>query len=245
MTRTPERPPTRRDANDAFARARDETVRYHEEFYASAAVGEAGTWLAEPHQLMVDALERLPHRRMVTAYDLGAGIGRHTLPMLSRLPTGSEVYAVDLLQSALDRISSVAVPEGGTTLHTVQCDLADFSFPTPADFVIAFSAIEHLPGERAIRVLLERIRAALNPEGVVAVGIIADRFEVREDGTSRGALLESGLSAATAGHLLEDVFDAFRVDYLRSTLAEVDEERDGEPYTLRSTLVTFLATKHQ
>ncbi|MFC6707043.1 class I SAM-dependent methyltransferase [Flexivirga alba] len=245
MTGTTEGRPTRQAADSAFARARHETVRYHEEFYASAAVGQPGTWMEEPDQLMVDALERLPQRGTVTAYDLGAGIGRHTLPMLSRLPAGSEVYAVDLLQSALDRISSATVPQDGTTLHTVQSDLADFTFQTAADLIIVFSAIEHLPDEGAIRVLLERIRAALNPGGVVAAGIIADRFEVREDGTPRAALLESGLSAATAADLLADVFGAFSVDYLRSNLAEVDEERDGERYTLRSTLVTFLAKKHQ
>jgi hypothetical protein len=38
-----------------FERARHETVRYHEELYSSAGLGDAGTWLAKPHRLLLDA----------------------------------------------------------------------------------------------------------------------------------------------------------------------------------------------
>ena len=86
-----------------FERARRETVRYHEELYSSAGLGQAGTWLARPHSLLLDALAHVPSGRPVIAYDLGAGIGRHTIPMMQQLPVGSEVYAVDLLASALHR----------------------------------------------------------------------------------------------------------------------------------------------
>jgi len=39
---------------------------------------------------MADALEFVPSGRPVTAYDLGAGIGRHTIPLLRELPVGSD-----------------------------------------------------------------------------------------------------------------------------------------------------------
>ena len=72
----------------------------------------------------------------------------------------------------------------GTVLHTQQADLDSFDFEMPADLVLAFSVIEHLPDADAIRDL--------------------------------------------------DVI------YQRRRPAEVDEERDGESYTLSSTLVTSL-----
>ena len=56
-----------------FERARRETVRYHEELYASATLGQAGTWLAKPHRLMADALVAAAmqrcHAEMVQAAD--------------------------------------------------------------------------------------------------------------------------------------------------------------------------------
>ena len=226
-----------------FERARRETIRYHERLYASAALGQAGTWLARPHRLMTDALGLVCSARPVVAYDLGAGIGRHTIPLLRELPPGSDVFAVDLLPSALRSLENAVPPGTRARLHTRAADLDDFEFEAPADLVLAFSAVEHLPGLEAVRSLLRRVRAAVKPGGVVAIGIIADRVEVDDRGDRRPALLESAMSAADAAGLLSDVFSDYDVAYQRSSPAQVREERGDDAYTLTSTLVTWLATR--
>lgn len=226
-----------------FERARHETLRYHEELYSSAGLGQAGTWLARPHRLLFDALARVPSGRPVTAYDLGAGIGRHTIPLMQQLPFGSEVYAVDLLPSALRSLRCSVTPGISAVLHTRHADLDDFVFETPADLVLAFSAVEHLPTLEAIRSLLERVRAAVSPGGVVAIGIVADRIEIDSKGNRRPALLESAVSTAAAIELLSGAFGAFDVVYQKARPANVQEEREGESYTLTSTLLTWLATR--
>ncbi len=226
-----------------FERARRETVRYHEELYASATLGQAGTWLAEPHRLLADALELVSSGKPVVAYDLGAGIGRHTIPLLRELSAGSDVFAVDLLPSAL-RLLENAVPPGiRTHLHARAADLEGFEFEAPADLVLAFSAIEHLGDLTAVRSLLGRVRAATKPGGVVAIGIFADRVEVDDHGQRRPALLESAMSAAEAIGLLSGVFSDFDVAYQRSGPARVREQRGEDTYTLTSTLITWLATR--
>jgi trans-aconitate methyltransferase len=224
----------------AFDRARRETVRYHEGLYSSAAVGQAGTWLARPHRLLLDALAELRSERPVIAYDLGSGPGRHTIPMLEQLPGGSQVYAVDLLPSALRSLRDMTRPGLSTVLHTRQADLGDFAFETPAHLVLAFSAIEHLPDQKAIRRLLDRISAAVTPPGVVAIGIVADRFEIDANGNQRPALIESPLSSTQATGLLSAAFQDFEVIYQKTCPASVREDRDGETYTLASTLITWL-----
>lgn len=223
-----------------FEQARQETVRYHEELYAATDLGESGTWLAKPDPLLSTALDLVPDDRPTVAYDLGSGIGRHTVPMLRRLPPGSQVYAVDLLPSALEQLAD-AVPAGiSTVVHTRATDLHDFNFAEPADLVFAFSAIEHLPRPGAVRDLLSRIRGAMRPGGVVALGIIADRVEIRSDGSRRPALLESDLSIDTSREMLADVFADFTVADVQLRPAEVEEERDGEHYTLASTLFDWV-----
>lgn len=226
-----------------FERARRETIRYHEELYGTTGRGQPDGWLKKPHPLIFDALRLLSPRHPVTAYDLGAGIGRHTVPMMRLLPPGSHVHAVDLLASALSRLEATAPQVDSTVLHTRQADLEDFVFPTSADLCFAFSAIEHLRDEVAVRAVLRRIATATRAGGVVALGIVADRFEVHRDGCRRPALLESGLSVATTCRLLAEVFDDFVVDRLVTGPAAVDEHRDGVPYTLSSTLVTWLARR--
>jgi tellurite methyltransferase len=226
-----------------FERARHETVRYHEELYSSTGVGQAGTWLARPHRLLLDALAHVPSGRPVIAYDLGAGIGRHTIPMMRQLPADSEVYAVDLLPSALQTLRRSVPPGISPVLHTRHADLDDFVFETPADLVLAFSAIEHLPNLEAIRGLLERVHAAVRPSGLVAIGIVADRIEIDSKGNHRPALLESAISTAAATELLSSAFRAFHVVYQKARPADVREDRDGESYTLASTLLTWLAKR--
>lgn len=226
-----------------FERARRETVRYHEELYSTTVLGQPGTWLAGPHRLLRDALAYVPSSRPVIAYDLGAGVGRHTIPMMQQLAAGSEVYAVDLLPSALDLLQRSIPPGLRTVLHVRQADLDHFVFETAADLVLAFSAIEHLPGTGAIRGALERIRATVRPGGVVAIGIVADRFEIDSSGRQRPALLESAISAAAAARLLSSAFSDFDVVYRNARSADVREDRKGERYTLTSTLLTWLATR--
>ena len=226
-----------------FERARRETVRYHEELYASAALGQAGTWLAEPNRLMADALELVAPGEPVVAYDLGAGIGRHTIPLLRALPAGSDVFAVDLLPSALHSLENAVPPGIRTHLKARPADLDGFEFEAPADLILAFSAIEHLRDLTAVRSLLGRVRAATKPGGVVAIGIFADRVEVDDHGGRRPALLESAISTAEATGLLSGVFSDFDVTYQRFTPAQVREQRGEDTYTLTSTLVTWLATR--
>jgi SAM-dependent methyltransferase len=226
-----------------FERARRETVRYHEELYASASLGQAGTWLAKPHRLLADALERVPSGKPVVAYDLGAGIGRHTIPLLEELPAGSDVFAVDLLPSALRSLESAVPPGIRTRLRTRPADLDGFAFEAPADLILAFSAIEHLRDLDAVRALLHRVRAATRPGGVVAIGVVADRAEADDHGRRRPALLESAMSAAEATGLLSGVFGDFDVAYQRCRPAQVREQRGEDAYTLTSTLVTWLAAR--
>lgn len=225
-----------------FDRARRETVRYHEELYAAAELGQPGTWLARPHRLLADALALLAADRPVVAYDLGAGIGRHTIPLLEELPAGSTVVAVDLLESALEHLRDAVPPGVGATLRTRAVDLSAFEFESAADLVFAFSAVEHLPDLAAVRRLLERARAALTPGGVLALGFVVDRFEVDADGERRPAMLESAMSSDEALELLSGVFPDATVADQRSDPSEVREQRDGESYTLTSTLLTWLAT---
>lgn len=226
-----------------FGRARRETVRYHEELYASATLGQAGTWLAKPHRLMADALKLVSSGKPVVAYDLGAGIGRHTIPLLRELPAGSEVFAVDLLPSALHKLENAVPPGIRTHLQTRPADLDGFEFEAPADLILAFSAIEHLRDLKAVRSLLDRVRAATRPGGVVAVGIVADRVEIDDHGRRRPALLESAMSTPEATGLLSDVFSDFDVTCQRFSPAQVREERGEDTYTLTSTLITWLAAR--
>lgn len=154
----------------AFERARQETIRYHEELYAQADLGVEGTWLAKPHRLVFDAF-------------------------------------------------------------TLKLEFVD-----DVDLVFAFSSVEHLADAGQIRQLFRRMRSALVPGGVVALGIVADRYEVDTSGSRRPALLESGISVTEVNDLLSDSFAGFEVIGRDARRAAVREQRDGEEYLMSLTL---------
>ena len=77
---------------------------------------------------MADALELVSSDKPAVAYDLGAGIGRHTIPLLRELPAGSDVFAVDLLPSALRSLENAVPPGIRAHLHTRPADLDGFEF---------------------------------------------------------------------------------------------------------------------
>jgi SAM-dependent methyltransferase len=226
-----------------FDEAREETIRYHDELYAGASLGEEGTWLAQPDPLIFEALECVPRDRPAIAYDLGAGIGRHTVVMLEQLPEGSEVYAVDLLESAVEQLKQLDPIAGATRLHVRRQDLADVELAGGADLVFAFSAVEHLPDLESIRRLLDSIRCALHPGGVVALGIIVDRVEIADEGRLRPALLESDLTTADVDGLLAESFADLETVSRRDRPARVEEERDGETYTLAATQISWIGRR--
>lgn len=226
-----------------FERARQETVRYHEELYATASLGSTGTWLANPHRLLFDALALLPAHRPVVVYDLGAGIGRHTVPMMRTLPDGSVIHAVDLLATAVARLDELAREAESVTVHAQQADLAEFEFADDADLVFAFSAVKHLADTGQIGRLLAKIDAAMKPRGIVALGVVADRYEIDTAGNRRPALLESGVTVAEVDEQLTASFGGYDVISRDERTATVAESRDGEEYTLASTLVTWIARR--
>jgi tellurite methyltransferase len=227
------------DQTDA---ARRETIRYHQELYRSTPLGLAGTWLAGPHRLVTDAIA-MTHDP-VHAYDLGAGVGRHTIPLARDLPPGSQVTAVELLPSALDHLRRNAAESGvAERIDTVIADLEDYEFPAAdAGLIVAFSSIEHVTSMAALTRLLQRCRHATTPGGVNALGVFAERKEVHDAGV-RQALIELPLTRAQTRTLLGQTYIGWDVLLDEYKPTRVWETREGEPYQLQADLVSFVALK--
>ena len=181
--------------------------------------------------------------RPVHAYDLGAGVGRHTLPIAAGLPTGSRVTAVDLIPGALASLIENAAAAGlSDRVQTVNADLESWAFPADdAGLIIAFSALEHVSSLDAFCAVLERCRAATIPGGVNVIGIVADREEVSSSGARRAALIELPLSGEQALSALRRCFTGLAIHVDETIPVNVTEERNGAQHELRSTLIKFIA----
>lgn len=230
---------------DRFKTARAETVRYHEELYASSSLGSPGSWLANPHPSVIDAIGRVEDEAAVQAFDLGSGVGRHAIPMARLLPAGSIVTAVDLLPSAIRRLRDNCSRAGvAASVVPVVADIEEFEFGVArASLIVGFSSIEHVSSPEAMRALLERCRDATRSRGVVMFGVLADRVEVAADGTTTDGFVETRLSSDEAGRCLEGVFDDWQVIRHEVHPSAATEQRDGVEHELRGSLVLFTARR--
>ena len=232
--------------DSAFAQGRAETLRYHEDLYESTPLGAADSWLLEPDQLVLKALTLCGGANPIQAFDLGAGVGRHTIPMAQGLAAGSKVIAVDVIPSAIAHLKANCAAAGVLDMVTpVVGDLEKFTFDTSMalGLIVGFSAVEHVSSITAMRGLLCRCAAATAPGGLIALGIFADRIEELADGTIRPALVEFELDSTTVHSLLDEVFSSWIVEYAHTGAEHVPEERDGIPYKLESTLTQFIGRR--
>jgi tellurite methyltransferase len=228
-----------------FGTGRRETVRYHEELYSSTPLGTSGTWLARPHSLVLAAIDLARGVGPAIAYDLGAGVGRHTIPMAEGLPAGSRLVAVDLLPAAIALLEANCAAAGIADLvTTVVQDLETYEFEdAAAGLIVGFSALEHLSSPSAMSALLSRCAAATTGGGVVAIGVVADRTELLSDGSTRRAEVEFELSAEQALEILDEVFAGWAVERRNVRRGSVTERRGSMEYVLQSTLVQFIGRR--
>lgn len=232
--------------DSVFAEGRAETLRYHEDLYASTPLGAADSWLLEPDQLVLKAIELSRGANPILAFDLGAGVGRHTIPMAQGLAAGSKVIAVDVIPSAIAHLKTNCAAAGVSDMVTpVVRDLEKFTFDTSmvAGLIVGFSAVEHVSSISAMRALLCRCAAATAPGGLVALGIFADRIEELADGTIRPALVEFELDSTTVHTMLDEAFSSWIIEYTHTGAEHVPEKREGIPYKLESTLIQFIGRK--
>lgn len=224
---------------------RTETLRYHTEFYRANELFDDGTWLSKPESYVLDAARRLPADRPLAVLDLGAGVGRNTIPVARMLPEGSRVTAVDMLDTAVERLRANCRSYGvADIVHSETSEIEKFKIdPDAYDFVFSVSALEHVISLPRMEETLCRIMAGTRVGGLNCFMINTDAREITSDGAVRDALIEFHLSFQQAHELLNDCYVAWEIIDQSKRAWRVPESRGGEAFTLASTCLQFLARK--
>lgn len=219
---------------------RAETLRYHAELYAS---DEQPPWLLRPARYILNAAARLSDRPALRALDLGAGIGRHAIPIAS-IPN-HHVHAVDLLTTGLQKLAANAVDAqlpGSVSVETADVESYDFG-QASWDLIVSCSCVEHVSNLNALKGVLGRIAAGTRENGVVVFMIATDVEEHTATG-ARPSLREFALSQGDAEAALQANFGiGWRVLDESTKVWEADEMRDKESYRVRCTCVQFTAQR--
>lgn len=225
--------------------ARTETERYHNELYANHELFEPGTWLHKPASFVMKAVANLPAETPAQVLDLGAGVGRHAIPIAQTLPEGSKVTAVDLLPIAIDKLRENARSSG--VMNRIDARVADIEnyriAPNSFDLIIGCSVLEHVQSIKAFEAILHRIQQGTAPGGLNCLVIGAERKEIGPSGDTENALVEVPLTAEYVLRVLKGLYSNWVTIEQSNSVVEVAETRNGVEYTLSSRCVRIIAQR--
>jgi SAM-dependent methyltransferase len=99
--------------------------------------------------------------------EVGAGRGRYTVHIASRIGPSGILYANDIVQAYLHAIERRCAEHGLTNVRTVLGGLTDPKFPSAALDIVIMVNVVHCLDEPVV--LLRNIKKSLKPDGLIAI----------------------------------------------------------------------------
>lgn len=229
----------------ALARARRRERDYHVRYYRDHNLGDTGTWLARPAQYALDAVSHVRANRP-NILDLGCGVGRHALPIVSKLALESKVVGVDIVPEALEIFQSNANRVG--VANRISCEIADvakYDYGVDQfDLVLSVSCIEHVSSLHALSRVLSKIQQSTRCGGVncFMISTDIDWYDEKND-EHITPIIEFPLGSVELIPLLEQMYSSWMIADLSTKRWRVSDVVDGRAITSSSVCVQFTAIR--
>lgn len=230
---------------NSIQQARQREQVYHDKLYTSHQLGEPGTWLHRPAQYATKSFDLIPKRPHIRALDLGAGIGRHTLPLANYLGNTGHIDALDLLDSAIDKLRANAKQiEAKDRITTIVTDIETYPLKHTYDYVLSVSCIEHISSKPRLIDYIKILQGATNPDGVHCFMIITDNVWVNTvTDQTLTPILEQNLNSKETIAMLKELYAQWHIHDISTKAWQVTEEDNGDSVLFKSTCVQFTASK--
>jgi ubiquinone/menaquinone biosynthesis C-methylase UbiE len=115
---------------------------------------------------IVENLDLAPGMRVL---DIGAGVGRLSIPVATRVSPQGEVVALDIQQEMLEILQKRAAEAGVTNIRTVRASAGEGALEEHTfDRALLVAVLGEIPANRRLPALQE-IREALKPDGILYV----------------------------------------------------------------------------
>lgn len=186
--------------------ARAQTLKYHQEYYASNQLFQKGSWLEKPDKDVQRIIDTLCDGSSKTVLDLGSGVGRNAIALAK---AGFTLTCVDNLALAVELLNRYAAEHKVADRVVAEVyELDAYQVPENTfDVLLAVSVLEHASSREQVRRIIEQLSRGARYGGIALVTISTDRkvFEV-DSGKSVKTLVETRLSADEATALLKESF---------------------------------------
>ena len=144
----------------------------------------------KPNRLVEKFASRLPAG--IKALDIACGEGRNALYLAG---LGFQVFAFDISESGIDKLSAVAI-ERRLEIDSSVCDMRTYEFPRKFDLIVCQGCL-HLIECEEWKILIKRMKENTTKSGLHIVGVFTDTVPEPEDqrGLMVGLFKEGELAA--------------------------------------------------
>lgn len=228
-------------------RIRNEEKRYHDACYVEHKLFEPGSWLHKPVTTVLEVLEQFKEYKVLNVLDIGAGIGRNSIPIAHTLiGRAGKVVCVDLLESAIAGLLENSKKFGVESFIDVRLsDIEHFEIaPSEYDFIVAVSALEHVSSETILARKLGEMVRGTKAGGIhcIIIGSNIQETMLHAD-VKLDPMFEVNISTESMLALLDEKYAGWDVQrrYVKPLAYDID--RNGEPVKLTTDCITFVARK--
>jgi cyclopropane fatty-acyl-phospholipid synthase-like methyltransferase len=210
-------------------------------------LGEAGTWLEKPNSSVLDVGRLLLSRANVRALDLGAGVGRNSIPFVKLFDTSKVMCdCVEILPEAVEILRTNAASAGvANQINPICSNAADYQIASGVyDMIMAMSVLEHAYTVATIDDGMQRIQEGTNANGFNCLSIATDLRETDgETGQPLEPLIQANLSEAACRTLLSTRYAHWDIQRLDFSNFKDAFMRDGKRIEWTATYCLFVAQK--
>lgn len=117
-----------------------------------------------------ETVKQLNIQRYMKVADFGCGAGYFTLPIAKKLAHESRVYAVDILETALESVRSRAKLQGFFNIETIRCNLEEFKSTGLSDDSIDFVLLSNVLFQSVKKIdIIKEAKRILKQGGEMAI----------------------------------------------------------------------------
>lgn len=221
---------------------------YHDYLYEKYKLFEKGSWLNKPVKTVMEQLSNFEGKDDLRVLDLGAGVGRNSIPIAQTMKSG-EVVCVDLLDSAIEKLVQYSKQFGvDSIIRPIKSDLCAYPIePNRFDLIIAVSSLEHLATEVDLNRVLKQMAEGTKIDGINCMIINSDMQEILlEKNEPLEVFMELNLSTETVMSKLDQVY-ADGWEKIQTHVKPLDYKitRDNKPVLLKTNAVTYVVRKQK
>ena len=237
-----------RDMTDKrLAQIRRAEAFSHTKAYAELELFEEGSWLSKPVKTVMELIPHFTHYHRFTGLDLGCGVGRNCIPILTQLHNiPCTMDCVDILNLAIMKLmDNAAKYHVDTAVHGVVCPVDSYQIQeNNYDLILGISVLEHLDSIASLTQKLYQIMDGLRTNGIACL-VINTSIEERDATTNfpQPVQFEINLQTEEMTAILNRIFSEHEVLKCSISHYQYDTFRESGIIKLDTDVLTYVVRK--